>query len=409
VVQVSIPLALAPRVRALLQEGLQADGASQGYLVEALSGITYLKASGAEAQALERWSSLFFERLNLNIRRNHLNALIQTSSSALGSLAPLALLFLGAQMVLKGELSLGTMLAFNALGVAVLRPLSSLVAIVQQVQLGAAHFSRLFDVLEAEPEPTGSVQATQNLSGEIELRDVSFQYSLGSAKVLRNISLTIPQGKKIAIVGPTGAGKTTLGMLLLGLYPATTGEITYDGIPIESLDLHSLRRQIGVVLQEPALFSGSIRENIELTRSGMPLEEIQHAAEQAAIHAEIQSMPMGYETLVSERGSSLSGGQLQRIALARALLTKPKILLLDEATSHLDVLTEQEIEKALNRLQCTRIVIAHRLSTVRDADCILVLDNGRIRERGSHAELLRMDGSYARLIRKQLEEVNVRQ
>jgi ATP-binding cassette subfamily B protein len=402
--QVLIPILLAPRVRALLQEGLKADGVSQSYLVEALSGIITVKATGAEPQTLERWSNLFFHRLNLLLRRNYLNAFIHTSTSALNMLAPLALLFVGAQLVLSGEIGLGTMLALNALGIAVLQPLSSLVAIVQSLQLGEAHFNRLFDVLATAPEQAaGAERRDLALSGAIELRGVDFKYSPQGAEVLSDISLRIEAGKKVAIVGPTGSGKTTLGMLLLGLYPPSGGEILYDGVPLSELDLRSLRRQFGVVLQDSSLFSGSIRENIELTQSGLPLEEIERAAKAAAVHDEIAAMPLGYETLLSEKGSSVSGGQMQRIALARALLGRPKILLLDEATSHLDVLTEEKIEKTLATLDCTRIVIAHRLSTIRDADHIILLERGRIAEHGSPAELLAADGRYARLIRRQME------
>jgi len=402
--QISVPLMMSSKVRALLQESLKADAESQGYLVEALTGIVTLKAAGAEPQALERWSNLFFGRLNIALRRNYLAALINTSTTGLNTLAPLALLFVGARMVLSGQLSLGTMLAFSALGVAVLLPLSSLVAIVQQLQFGGAHFARLFDVLTAEPEQAvSSDRPAPELSGRIELRSVGFRYAAESPFVLKEVSVTIEAGQKVAIVGPTGSGKTTLGMLLLGLYAPTEGEILYDGLPLGELDLRALRSQFGVVVQESSLFSGSIRENIALTRPEHAFEDVQRAATQASIHADILEMPMGYETRIAEKGASLSGGQVQRIALARALINQPRILLLDEATSHLDVVAEERIERQLSRLTCTRIVIAHRLSTIRDADCILMVSEGRIIERGTHADLLRKGGGYALLISRQLE------
>jgi ABC-type bacteriocin/lantibiotic exporter with double-glycine peptidase domain len=217
--------------------------------------------------------------------------------------------------------------------------------------------------------------------------------------VLRDISLTIRPGQKAAIVGRSGSGKSTLAHLLLRLYQPTSGDIFYNGVAAQHLDVQLLRRQFGVVLQEPFLFSGSIRQNIALPAPDLSLDKIREAAQIAAIHEEIEAMPMGYETRVAEDASTLSGGQRQRLALARALTTSPAILLLDEATSHLDPLTEQEIEANLNQLCCTRIVIAHRMSTVRNADIIVVLDGGRMVERGTHTALMAANGYYAALSR----------
>jgi ABC-type bacteriocin/lantibiotic exporter with double-glycine peptidase domain len=221
--------------------------------------------------------------------------------------------------------------------------------------------------------------------------------------VLRDISVTIEPGQKIALVGRTGSGKSTLAMLLLGLYQPTNGDILYDGQPFRHLNYRSLRSQFGVVLQEAFVFSGSIRENIAFNTPGLALDRVKDAARLAAIHDEIMQMPMGYETWVAEGGSGLSGGQRQRLAIARALARTPAILMLDEATSHLDVVTEGWVDQHLSRLACTRIVIAHRLSTIRNADQILVLDAGTIVERGSHAELLAREGYYAALVHSQLE------
>jgi ABC-type bacteriocin/lantibiotic exporter with double-glycine peptidase domain len=221
--------------------------------------------------------------------------------------------------------------------------------------------------------------------------------------VLRNVSLTIEPGQKVALVGRTGSGKSTLAMLLLGLYAPTEGEILYDGVPLQRLNYRAVRSQFGVVLQEPFLFSGSIRQNIAFSNPDLALEQVIEAARLAAIHEDIIRMPMGYETRLAERGSGLSGGQRQRLSLARALAHRPPIILLDEATSHLDVVTEDRVERNLSRLASTRIVIAHRFSTIRNADQILVLDDGVIAELGSPEELVLQQGRYASLISCQMD------
>jgi ABC-type bacteriocin/lantibiotic exporter with double-glycine peptidase domain len=392
----------------LAQRHLAAQAASQSYLNEAVAGIATLKAAGAEERAMDRWSDLFAAELNVSLARGHLSALIEAGLAALRVGAPLLLLWLGVQRVLDGTLSLGTMLALTALAGTVLGSLSTLTATGQRLQLIGASIERLDDVLQTEPEqgPRPGAPAPR-LSGRIELEDVGFRYDVQGPWVLRDVSLVIEPGQTVAVVGTSGSGKSTLGMLLLGLHPPTTGEIRYDGIPQGQFNLRSLRRQFGVVLQEPFLFNDSIRRNIAFTTPGLTLDEVKAAAAQAAIADDIARMPMGYETVVAEGGAGLSGGQRQRIALARALAGRPAVLLLDEATSHLDVATERRVEESLRALSCTRIIIAHRLSTIRAADLILVLDAGRIVERGTHVELLARDGVYAALIRGQVEERTV--
>ncbi|MFL5624645.1 MAG: peptidase domain-containing ABC transporter, partial [Ktedonobacteraceae bacterium] len=388
----------------LARRELAAFGKSQGYLVEALVGIATLKASGAEYRAFDRWSNLFFDQLNISLRHNYMSATMTTILTALRSLAALTLLWVGAMQVLNGSITLGTMVALNALAGAFFAPLSSLVSSGQQFQLVGANLDRTSDVTEAELEQQGqAVQPAPQLSGHIQLDKVSFRYAPDAPEVLHQLDLTVEAGQKVAIVGPSGSGKSTLGKLLLGLYVPTEGAILYDGIPLQDLNFQEVRRQFGVVLQESILFSGSILSNITLSNPAIAQEQVIEAAKIAAIHEDIMCMPMGYDTFVAEGGSALSGGQRQRLAIARAIAHKPTILLLDEATSHLDVVTEQRVAQHLQTLACTQIIIAHRLSTIRNADMILVLDQGTIVEKGSHHELLQRDGYYARLMQQQLE------
>jgi ATP-binding cassette subfamily B protein len=387
----------------LTNRELAAQGKSQGYVAEALNGIASIKAAGAENRALEHWTSLFFDQLNISIRRGYLTAAISTIMSLLGMFAPLALLWVGAIQVLNGHLSIGSMLALIALAGSFLSPLSSMVGRIQQLQTVHAHLDRLADVTAAKPEQDQQlVQVPPRLSGNVQLENVNFQYDPNSPKVLHDIKLTVNAGQKIAIVGRTGSGKSTLGKLLLGLYIPTSGSIYYDGIPLQHMQYQAVRRQFGVVMQDAMIFSGTMHYNIALNNPDMSKEQVMQAAQIAGIHEDIMRMPMGYDTFVGESGSALSGGQRQRLAIARAVANNPSILLLDEATSSLDVLTEQHVSQHLQQMACTQIIIAHRLSTIRNADVILVLDQGHIVELGAHDELVEQNGYYAKLVQQQL-------
>ncbi len=402
--QIGLLLGTSRRIHGLMQRDLVAAAESQSYLVEALAGMATLKAAGAEERALDHWSNLFLKHLNVSLQRNRLSAFIGAGLTALNTLSPLVLLWIGAYYVLNDAMTLGTMLALNALAASFLAPLASLVASGQQFQLVSAHLDRIADVVEAAPEQ--DLQATKPappLSGRIALKNVNFRYDPNGPLTLRDISITIEPGQKVALVGRTGSGKSTLAKLLLGLYTPDEGEIVFDDLPLASLDYRTVRSQFGVVLQESFLFSGSIRQNIAFNDPDLTLEQVMEAARLAHIHDDIEQMPMGYDTFLAEGGMTLSGGQRQRLSLARALVHRPAVLLLDEATSHLDVVTERLVDRSLKSLSCTRIVIAHRLSTVYDADLILALDEGEIVERGAHEDLLAQNGYYAALVNGQLE------
>lgn len=400
--QVLLLVTTTRKVHNLVQRDLSAQAQSQSYLVETLSRIETVKAAGAEERIFDHWSNLFFNQLNVSLQRNYLSIVIETGVTGLRILSPMLLLWIGAYKVLNGSMSLGTMLALNALAASVMGPLASLIANGQRLQLVGSHLERIADVLQAEPEQDPqAVSRAPRQTGAIELQNVSFRYNPKAPLVLKNISIKIEPGQKVALVGRTGSGKSTLARLLLGFHEPTSGAILYDGVPLQQLNYRTLRSQFGAVLQDPLLFSGSIRQNISFNDPTLPLDKIVQSAKLAVIHDEIMAMPMNYEAMVAEGSSTLAGGQCQRLSIARALAHEPAILLLDEATSHLDVLTEQMVEDNLSSLSCTRIVIAHRLSTIRNADVILVLHNGEIIERGTHAELVDRRDYYANLVQVQ--------
>ncbi|MCX4240916.1 peptidase domain-containing ABC transporter [Paraliomyxa miuraensis] len=387
------------RYRELAAQELETRAIAQSHLVQLIGGIETLKAQGSERWAVQRWSNSFVDEINVSLSRGRLSVLIEAGTTAFQTLAPLSVLALGAVQVMDGVLSLGTMLALSALAASFLGPLRALLDSALQLQLLGGYVDRIDDVLRTEPERGArSGRAAPRLRGSIRLEGVGFGYGRDGAVVLDDIDLEIEAGSCVAIVGCSGSGKSTLAKLMLGLHEPSRGRITFDGHDLAELDLGSVRRQLGIVMQTPHLFGGSVRSNIALgsPRAGMP--EVIAAARQACIHATIEAMPMGYETLVGEDGAALSGGERQRVALARALVGKPVILLLDEATSALDTEVERHIMDNLSQLRCTRIIIAHRMSTVASADTIVVLDRGRIVERGDHQTLMARGGRYCELV-----------
>jgi ABC-type bacteriocin/lantibiotic exporter with double-glycine peptidase domain len=402
--QAAVVLVTWRRQRDFMSANLQTQAAAQGYQFEMLTGMETLKAMGVEQAAVDRWSDLFVDVLNVSIARGQLGAVVEATTSALRLGSPLIILGFGGLKVLNGDLSLGTMLAISAVAEGFLTPLSALVTTASQFQLLGSYVERLDDVLDAPAEQDRSkARAAGALRGEIRLEQVSFRFGKAAPLALREVSFAVRPGQHVAIVGRSGAGKSTLARLLVGLYTPESGRLLYDGVDLAELDLRSVRRQFGVMMQQPYLFGGSVRSNIALGNPAMTLSQIVEAAKLAHIHDEIAGMPLGYDTLLASGGASMSGGQRQRLALARVLATRPAILVLDEATNALDAVTEALVHHELRRLQCTTIVVAHRLSTVAAADLILVMDDGVLVEQGSHRELLARNGAYARLIHSQVE------
>ena len=403
VVQITVFLLSRGRYRELQARALDAQARSQSYLVELFAGMATLKACAAEGRAVERWSNLYIDELNVSLERGRVSAVIDGIVGLLSSASPVIILVVGALMVISGQLTLGGMLAVNAIAMGVLSPLQTLVSSALQLQLVGGYMDRIDDVLKQQPEQLGenAVRAPK-LTGRITLQNVSFRYNERAPLVVRDVSVDFKAGMSVAIVGRSGCGKSTLASLIAGLYRPVEGRILYDGHDLARLELKSLRRQLGTVFQAPYLFAGSVRSNIALTDPSLSLDRVVAAARLAHIHDDIDHMPMGYETLLADGGASLSGGQRQRVAIARALVHRPAVLVFDEATSALDGETEARVIENLGRLSCTRIILAHRLSTIVNADLILVMSQGEVVESGTHAELLARNGHYRRLFAAQL-------
>ncbi|MGS0688470.1 peptidase domain-containing ABC transporter [Nakamurella sp. GG22] len=401
-VQLVVVGALAVRGRRLRREELLAEARSTSWLVESVRGMEWVKAAGAEGMLRRRWADLHGRRLIALSRASRTIAMAEAVADAFRIGGPVALLLAAVPAATGPALPLvgtgpGAVVGLAALGAAVLLPLGSLAGHLRAISELGSVVEHLTDLAQAPAEQPPSRPSAPPLRGGIALRAVSFRHTHRSAWILRDISVQIPAGGKLAIVGASGSGKSTLAKLICGLYEPTEGVVLIDGTPLQSFDLPSVRRQMGVVLQDPFLLSGTVADAIALRSPAAPLPAIREAARLAGVHDEILDLPRGYQTWLAEGGSGLSGGQRQRLALARALLDKPAVLVLDEATSHLDATTEAVVETNLHQLGMTRIVVAHRLSTVQDADHVLVLDAGRVVEQGSPSQLSASGGRYAAL------------
>ncbi|OJZ17441.1 MAG: peptidase C39 [Thiobacillus sp. 65-29] len=399
-----IALLVTPLLRARLHEKFNRGAENQAFLVETVSGIDTLKSMAVEPQMQRRWDAQLAGYVSAGFKSATLSTLAHESTNLVGKLVTVGTLWLGARLVIEGQLSVGQLIAFNMLASRVAQPIMRLAQLWTDFQQTGISVQRLGDILNAPTETATAKSSLPAIAGRITFDDVHFRYRPDTPEVLKGITLDIQPGEIIGIVGRSGSGKSTLTKLIQRLYVPERGRVLIDGLDLTLADASSLRRQIGVVLQENVLFNRSLRENIALADPGAPLEQVIAAARLAGAHEFILDLPEAYDTIVGEHGATLSGGQRQRIAIARALMTGPRILILDEATSALDYESERIIQNNMQAI-CqgrTVIVIAHRLSAVRHAQRILVMDHGQIVEAGTHAELLQHEaGHYSRLHRLQ--------
>jgi len=388
----------------------EAIGAITAYLQESLSGIRIVRAFGQEPRHRERFRELNDANRDANMTTVYLNAAYFPAVELLSALATVGILLYGGSQAIHGNITTGVVIAFVLALNGFFDPIQQLSQLYTTYQQGMAALDKIFDLLDVEPDLVDADDAVAlgRLSGEIELRDVSFCYGAGEDAVwaVENLSLTVPPGQTVALVGATGAGKSTIAKLVARFYDPTQGAVLVDGHDLRTVTQASLRSQLGIVPQEGFLFSGTIGDNIAFGRPDASEEEVRAAAHAVGAGAFIEALEHGYDTQVGERGTQLSAGQRQLVAFARALVADPRILILDEATSNVDLHTEGRIETGLRRLLSgrTSIVIAHRLSTIRQAGRIVVLDGGRIVEQGSHDELLEAEGPYWRLYRDWMEQ-----
>jgi len=397
--QIFLTFAGAPLFRRQYRDTAEKNALTQSHLVEVLGGIQTVKAQNVELVSRWKWQQLYSDYISRSFEKTVTGTLLNEFSQILQKLSQLLVLWIGAILVLKGELSLGQLVAFRIISGYVTQPLLRLTTLWQNIQELRVSFERLADVIDAQQE-SDEVDKTKvpqpPIVGSVVFEDVSFSFSSNSPLILNNISFEVKPSSFVAIVGPSGSGKSTLTKLISRLYLPTSGRIFVDNYDISKVELYSLRRQIGIVPQEPLLFKGSISENIALVDPNVSMDQIVHAAKISCAHDFIMDLPGGYTADVGERGSNLSGGQRQRIALARTLLFRPKLLILDEATSALDYVTESSVCHSLLQYQkqSTILFVTHRLSTIRNADNILMMHNGVLVESGTHEQLMNLKGSY---------------
>ena len=385
------------RQKAVTQQLMEQSAKENGLSYALISGVQKVKLSGAEKRAFAKWSEQYAQVARLQYDPPmflKVNGVISLAISLIGTLVMYA-------VAVKSGVSVSEYYAFNSAYAMITGAFTSLASIAAMVGQIIPILNMAKPILDTEPEISADKQMVDRISGGIELNNVSFRYSEDMPNVVDDMSLKIRPGQYVAIVGRTGCGKSTLMRLLLGFESPQKGAIYYDGRDMASLDLKSLRRRMGVVMQDGKLFQGDIYSNITISAPWLTLNDAWEAAEMAGVADDIRRMPMGMHTLISEGSGGISGGQRQRLLIARAIAPKPRVLMFDEATSALDNITQRVVSDSLDKLKCTRIVIAHRLSTIRHCDRIIVLDGGHIVEDGTYEELIAQNGYFAELVARQ--------
>lgn len=388
----------------LSDQDVSAQSKVQRILSESINGVSDVKVMGLEKMVFSEWRGLFHTQLKSAEKRAIWVSSINTVASSVQFILPVFLLWFSSSAILNGSMTLGTVLGFNALAMAFITPIISIGSGYGELTYLGSYLQRLYDVMQAKSEVNDQEElegSQAQFKGEIEFENVTFRHNHFSDLAVKDLNFKIEAGEKVAIVGSSGSGKSTVVKLLLGLYAPTSGAIKFDGKDSSKINLSSWRKSMGVVFQEARLFNKTIAENITAQRPHIQKSSVMEAAIKANIHKEIMDLPLNFDTTVSEFGANFSGGQRQRLLIARGLVAKPPILILDEATSALDTLSESVIDNELNYMSCTRVVIAHRLSTVQNADKIIVMDNGQIVEVGNHEELTKEKGYYFNLCKAQ--------
>ena len=400
---VLLNLIATPIYRKRIQTKFEANAESQSFLVESVTGASTVKALALEQKFSRRWEDLLGHYVKTSFDVNNVANVANSIGGFLQHISTLLILWVGAHLVMAGKLSVGQLVAFQMLAGQVSGPVLRLVGVWQQFQQTRVSIDRIGDIMNLPKESEGRGEMSPIRRGEIFFEKVSFRYSPDEPQVAKNINIKLAPGVMVGIVGPSGSGKSTLVKLLQRMYDPEEGRIFVDNIDISKYNPAAYRRQIGTVLQENYLFCGTVRENIAIARPGATMAEIEQAARMSGAHDFIVQMKAGYDTVIGERGDSLSGGQRQKIAISRAMLVNPRILIFDEATSALDALSEKEVLDAIQKVRKNRTVlmIAHRLAAVQKADVILVMNKGMIVEYGNHEQLMKRNGMYAAMYREQ--------